>query len=274
MRSLKQLKDDLAFVNECRSLFEVIQQTALSQLHWYEERSKAFQPMSRIIQERCLPMLPAEAATHPLLSGGKQGSLVMVFTADEGLVGTLYTDVVRQALSHATEPSHWIALGERGARLLTDRGVMPQRLAMPSDDTSMAAFWHVSQRVVRQMLRDGLRTAWVVFPQFVSKTSQVATAKQLIPLRINANQALEDLVIEPSVERVVERLIQLWVWYSLIEAFWSSRLAELAARALHLEEAIDELNQRAKRAHREFFKVMHERADVMVRETCLVKRWR
>ena len=83
---------------------------------------------------------------------------------------------------------------------------------------------------------------------------------------------MTDLVIEPSVERVVELLASMWVEAVCLETLWSARRAEFAARALHVEVSRQELGKRARRVRHEFFKTLHERVDVLVRETCVVQR--
>jgi hypothetical protein len=93
-----------------------------------------------------------------------------------------------------------------------------------------------------------------------------------LPVSPTTDAALQDLVIEPSVTRVVEALAALWVESLCIESWWSARRAEFAARALHMESSRQELSKHRKQLRYEFFKQVHGRVDVMVRETCVVQR--
>ena len=80
------------------------------------------------------------------------------------------------------------------------------------------------------------------------------------------------LLAEPALSRVIEQAARCWVETVCAEAFWSARRAEFAARALHVEASRQELNRRSKSVRHEFFKSVHERVDVLVRETCVVQR--
>ena len=61
MRSLKQLRDELGFVQEWRTLFEAMQQTALSQLARTMQRRQDSPPATPMLEQWCLPLAPTAA---------------------------------------------------------------------------------------------------------------------------------------------------------------------------------------------------------------------
>ena len=123
--------------------------------------------------------------------------------------------------------------------------------------------------------REGFRDAWLVAPRFLSTIRQDVMVQQLLPLPVpqeRTMQQLTDLVIEPSMAALLQQVASIWLRSVCVEAFWSARRADCAARALHIEAARQELAKRTRRIQYEFFKTLHERLDVMVRETCVVQR--
>jgi len=275
MRSQKRLRDELRFITEFNTLCDVIQQSAVSQLSRANARATQQPLLMEILRREFLPLVPASAAAHPLVRAGVRGHLLVVFTSDEGLVGPLHAEVVRQAQQRAGRQTQWIMVGQRGMRLLGTQAVTSRVMPIPSEDEEPDRLRKLSAVILAQFTREALQDAWLVAPQFISTTRQEVTAQQLLPLPVPPSQGRhsdEALIIEPSVERIVHELATLWVEYACVETFWSARRAEFAARALHMERSRQELATHSKRLQYEFFKALHERVDVMVRETCVMQR--
>ena len=281
MRSQKQLRDELRFVTEFTTLFDVVQQAAATQLRHLDEQARRRPPLLARVRQDFFPLLPSDAAAHPLVRGGAAGRLMVVITSDEGLVGPLHTAVVHEAQRRAGEAASWLFIGQRGARIA---GAVPGRVhvvSMPTEERTEEQLSRVRQFIFTEFRTHALQAAWLIAPRYVSTTHQEVAAEQLLPLPaprqaglpVNLPDTAEGrLIVEPSVARVVERLAEAWVGVACREMFWSARRAECAARVLHVEASRQELGRRAKSARHQFFKAMHERLDVMVRETCVVQR--
>jgi len=198
---------------------------------------------------------------------------LVVLTSDEGMVGPLHANVVRQALEYADPMTQWILIGQRGLRLLGEQAARPRVMPFPSEDQVETQMRRLSQVLLRQFAQEVLRDVWLVAPRFISTTRQDAVAHQLLPLPWpRASERMDELVLEPSAPLVVEQLAALWVECVCVESFWSSRRAEFAARALQMESSRQELAKQSVRLRYAFFKALHERVDVMVRETSVVQR--
>lgn len=275
MRSQKRLRDELRFVSEFNTLFDVVQQVAVSQLRRTEEQLVQHISVTELLTRTYLPLLPASAARHPLVQGGPQGRLLLVFTSDEGLVGPLHAAVIRRAQELADPATQWVCVGQRGARMAGDLARRARAMPLPPDEEAEGQMQRLGRFVLDQYQRGALKDVWVVAARFLSTTRQDVVAFQMLPLPIRQGtdaMRVTEVVLEPSVARIIDVLAAMWVGAVCVETFWSARRAELAARALHVEVSRQELAKRARLVHREFFKTMHERVDVLVRETCGVQR--
>lgn len=275
MRSQKHLRDEMRFITEFGALFDVVEQGAVSHLRRLAEYLTGYTPVSERLEREFFPLLPREARQHRLVRGGARGRLLVVFTSDEGLVGFLHTAVIREALAKADGPTQWMFVGQRGLRLVGAHLEQARMVPIPEEEHAAAQLRRVSHFVLTQYRQHQLRDAWLITPRFLSMTRQEVSARQLLPLPLrnsSASSGLQDLVIEPSIGRVVERLAAMWVEAVCLDSFWSARQAEFAARTLHIESSRQELAKRTKAVQHEFFKTLHERVDVMVRETCIVQR--
>lgn len=275
MRSQKQLKDELRFVTEFNTLFDVVQQTAMAQMRHLEDKTSQMRQLEQAIAQDFFPLLPQSAMAHPYLSAGRQGTLLVVITSDEGLVGPLHSNVVEEALRRAEKPATWLFIGQRGWRMAGNQADIgnAQVLPMPPEERIEEQLLRVKQFILTQHRKNLWKQVWLVAPQFISMTRQEVLTKQLLPLPAGTIRITDErLLIEPALKPVIERLAESWIETLLRESFWSARRAECAARTLHVEASRIELSRHSKKVRHEFFKTLHERVDRMVRETCVVRQ--
>lgn len=275
MRSQKRLRDELRFVAEFNTLFDVVQQVAVSQLRRLEELLARQVPLKQRLLDEFIPLLPPASAGHPFIRGGRQGKLVIAVTSDEGMVGPLHTSVIREAMTKADAASRWLLIGQRGMRFLGNQANV-RVLPIPPEERTQEQFQRLTQFVLTTYRQQSLREVWLVAARFLSATRQEVASYPLLPLPFGPDARIDDpreLITEPSVERVIEQLAAVWVQTACLEAFWSSRRAEYAARAMHVEASRQELAKHGRRVRHEYFKTMHERVDVLVRESCVVQRF-
>lgn len=274
MRSQKHLRDELRFVTECNTFFDVLQQVAVAQLRRVDELAARQTVESDLVERECLPLVPAPLRAHPLLRGGASGRLLVVMTSDEGLVGPLHSLVMREAQERVEADARWILVGQRGRRLLTAASRSLDVMPMPAEEHADDTLRRLGRVVVSRVLREQLRDAWLVSARYVSASRQEVACRQLLPLALppGAPPLTDDVIMEPSGERVLEALAHSWVESVCVDAFWSARRAEFAAKAMHAEASRQELAKRNRLVRHEFFKAQHERVDVLVRETCVVQR--
>lgn len=275
MRTHRRVSDELRFVSEFNILLDVTQQVAISQLRRLDERLAQAPPLVEVLAREYLPLLPRAARSSALVQGGAQGRLLLLLTSDEGMVGPLHASVVQRAMTYSDETTQWLVLGQRGLRLLGRQSRSVESMPVPSEDEVPEWCRRLGVGLRTRFVREQLQHVWLIAPHFVSPTRQDIVVHQVLPLPVpELPVPIEDdeRVMEPSLDRVLEALAALWVEHVCLEAFYSARRAELAARALHVESSRHELAQHSQRLRHELFKSLHERVDLQVRETCVVQR--
>ena len=273
MPSQKRVRDELQFVIELTTLFDVLQQTAVSQLRRADERVAQQPHLQEWLTHDVFPLLPVAAEQDALVRGGSRGQLLVLLTSNEGLAGPLHGAVVREALRRAEDKAEWWLVGQRGRRLLNAQITPAQVIPAPSDDQADIQMRRVARALLARYTQATVREAWLVTSRFVSATHQEAVAYPLLPLPLGRGVGRltdPELIIEPSVQQVVREVASLWVEAVCVEAFWSARRAECSARTLHMELSCQALTKQLRLIRYELYKAMHERVDVAVRESCLV----
>jgi len=227
-----------------------------------------------VVLEQFFRLIPPERCRHPFLSRPAPPLGVVIVTSDEGFLGGLNSAVIQRALAaREGQPAELMVLGGRGKNYFTD-------IEQPFTQFPGIGEHIVSERVealrdhiVAQFLRRKLARVLVVYPRPLSFTQQEVHAVQLLPYErpprgsgVGPAEPTET-ILEPSAHSIIEYLIKLWLSRQLHEVFWQSRLAELGARAMHLEASFLELAQHKKKQTLQYFRGLHEVTDTSIRET-------
>jgi len=77
---------------------------------------------------------------------------------------------------------------------------------------------------------------------------------------------MDEMLFEPSLIKLSESVVKLWLGFRIEELFWSSKQAEFAARIMHLEGSTQELNLLKQKLSFEYFRQIHGLRDKVIRE--------
>ena len=112
----------------------------------------------------------------------------------------------------------------------------------------------------------------IIYPRALSLIVQRIEHLSILPYGVSAQEQevrllnLNEFIMESSLDNIVEYLIYLWFGQRLFEIFGEARLAELAARFIHLEESSQRLEELEKKLKLKYFRLRHELTDRSMRE--------
>jgi ATP synthase F1 gamma subunit len=222
-----------------------------------------------IVLEKFLRLIPPPQRRHPFLEPPSPPLGILIVTTDEGFLGGLNSAVVQKAQSvRGEQPAELMVLGERGKNYFRDAGAQFTHFPGVGEHVVPERVEAVRDHIAAEFLRRKFARVVVVYPRPLSFTLQQVEAFQLLPYTPPAAAAApEDPILEPSAPAIIEYVVKLWLTRKLHEVFWQSRLAELGARAMHLEASLQELTQQRKKQTLKYFRAMHEVTDTSIRET-------
>lgn len=277
MITLPSIKQDLEFSQSLAEIVDVLKISALMQFRSFQLKEKPHKSFLKQI-EVSLDLLINSGIQHPyLFRREKLPTAVVVIASDEGFSGELNTLLINAGLGiRKSKGDEIIILGERGARYLEEMrasflffpGISAEvefKEAEAIRDYIFKNYRHKFSRIV------------IVYPEFVSLAIQKISILQLLPYAsentlIKSNiKKIEDLLREPSPERVLDGLIWLWTGFKLWEVFWSSKQSEYAARIMHLEGSTQELSQLNQGLLFQYSRQMHSLSDKAIREISAAK---
>jgi ATP synthase F1 gamma subunit len=275
MIPLARLKQDLEFNKDLGGIIDVLKVASTIQLRQFQKQSVDFSQKFLAHLLESLALRTTGQINHPLFSGQKNPKrLIVVVTSDEGFLGELNTLLVNNALNQKKDNSdELVVLGERGSGYLKDCGVSFVAFRGISAKVDYREATIIRDYVLSRYLKGEIGYAFCVYPRFVSISFQRIEIRELLPcasllkdIPRSPKEVVRQLLIEPSFARVIEEWVRLWLGAVFYDIFFSSKLAELAARLMHLEASSQELSRRKQHLSREYFKYLHALSDKTIRE--------
>lgn len=273
MKVLSQVKKDMEFNRGLSSLVEILKGIAVSQYQILERKIQTFEQFIRTV-ESFFELLDPQYIHHPFIDPHGRPLGVMAITSDTGLLGGLNLEVVNTAIQELqASQGELIVVGERGQIYARERRISFTGFPGIQDEYRYSQAMELRDYVVNQVLRGVIGPFKVVYPRAISFTVQRVETLGLLPCsewlkdRSKDSQiASTDVLMESFPEDIVEYLVYLWLGQKFYEILGWSRLAELAARFVHLEGSSQKLQRKDKDLRLEYFHVMHEIVDRSMRE--------
>ena len=274
MKVLSQVKKDVEFNRGLTSLVDILKGIAVSQFQVLERKIKTFEQFLQTI-ESFFSLLDIRNIAHPFVDPAGRFPSVVAVTSNTGLLGGLNLKVVRIALQELGQgEGKLVIVGERGQIYAREQHISFVGFPGVEDEYRYRQAMELRDYVLNQVLSGTVGSLKVIFPRALSFTVQRIEMLTLLPcsqwwIKKHTEPSQESstgVILESAPEDIVEYLVHLWVGQKFYEIFGWSRLAELAARFLHLEGSSQKLQQMSEELRLKYFKILHELVDQSMRE--------
>ncbi|MBI4227364.1 MAG: F0F1 ATP synthase subunit gamma [Candidatus Omnitrophica bacterium] len=265
-----RLKEEATFTHELRWVLEAMKQVAFSEHKRLEQQPTTHEALVEDLRG-CFQLLASAGVVSSLVRSSSPVTAAICFTSDAGFIGDLNVRVIREGMAAAgTGPLH--VIGEQGRRVCLEQGF-----------AAASYYPHVTNFETLEELRplwDSLAPRYLdgtigrvslAYPKHLSLTRQEVVADPLLPyegptLDMAQRHPMRTFVLETPLAVTERALTAWWIRAALARAAWHARLSELAARANHLESAVDELVKQTQVLNLRYFHVLHEEMDKAIRE--------
>jgi ATP synthase F1 gamma subunit len=217
-------------------------------------------------------MIDITRIDHPFLSRYNKTLAVVAITSDSGLLGGLNMQVVNRALVELKNmPGRLIVIGERGKAYLRDSKIPFVAFSGIKDEDRYVQAMQLRDYVTGKVLEGAFGSVKVVYPRPISFTVQRVDMVEFLPflpstVEKSTEEVVRDIIMESRPNDIIEYLIHLWIGQRFYDIFGLSRLAEFAARYVHLEESLQKLRDMDSKLRLQYFRVRHELIDRTMRE--------
>lgn len=274
MRPLSELKQDFEISTSLSDIIDVLKTAALIQFRLFQNKEKLNHDFITEI-ETIFSILRQKKTFSPYFFKRRDlPSCIVVVTSDEGFLGELTTLLINASIDlRKSAEDEIIVLGERGAKYLEDIGQHFLPFPGLSDEVNFNEVERLRDYLLKRY-KEKISEVVVVYPKFLSLTSQRVTVLKLLPYLLSESRlsqnfsqvVMDEMLFEPSLIKLSESVVKLWLGFRIEELFWSSKQAEFAARIMHLEGSTQELNLLKQKLSFEYFRQIHGLRDKVIRE--------
>jgi F-type H+-transporting ATPase subunit gamma len=246
--SQREIRRRIGSVKNIKQITRAMQFVAASKLKRAQDATLASRPYQEKLDEVLADVASVLSADdHPLLARREGGTrLIVLFTTDRGLAGSLNTNTVRFAAKAITEVGgdlKVVTVGRKGTAAMR-RARVPLAAAFDGygDRPTFADVLPLARLVTDDFLAGTYTEVDLVYPRFVSTLVQRPEVDRLLPIEtsedtegIPGNQFLW----EPSPQTVLEQLLPRYVATRLYQAVLELTASEQSSRMVAMRNATD-----------------------------------
>lgn len=273
MKLLSQVKKDIEFNSGLHSLIDVLKTIAVSEFHLLERKLQTFERLGQTL-ESFFKFIDIKYLQHPLVNPSSDVAAIVAITSEKGLLGGLNNQVMLAALNQLNKTNgRMVIIGERGELFVREHNIPAVVFPGIYDTERYSQAVQLRDYLFNKVLAGEVGTVKIVYPRAISFTLQRVEIEELLPYGSSVSKIDEtqldiwrNTIWESQPEDVLEYLVYLLMAQKIYEIFGLSRLAELAARFVHLEESSQKLERFNETLRLEYFRIRHELVDRNMRE--------
>jgi F-type H+-transporting ATPase subunit gamma len=248
--SQREIRRRIGSVRNIKQITRAMQFVAASKLKRAQDSTLQSRPYSDKIDEVLADAAAVlDAEDHPLLATRREGGkrLIVLFTTDRGLAGSLNTNTIRHAareITTATDDLAVVTVGRKGTAAMR-RARVPIAAAFDGfgDRPSFADILPLARLISDDFLAGTYVSVDLIHPSFVSTLVQRPSTVRLLPIE-PADDADEGIpghqfIFEPDAATVLSRLLPRYVATRLFQAVLETTASEQSARMVAMRNATE-----------------------------------
>ncbi len=268
MIPIGKLKQNLLFNKNLGDLIEVMKMAATLQFNQFRLQQEPSESFSNLLNS-AYSVLPLDFSTKRFFSPAEDlPALIVLVSSDGGFLGELNTLLISRLLDAKRQQDEVVVLGQQGIDYLKEARISCLNFESPGDKLDTEKIGLLRDYLAQRYFKQEISRVTVIYPRFINITTQQPEIENLLPLERKQNFVPKgrEILVEPNIKSVLKGWIKLWLDFRLYHIFWSSKLAEFAARIMHLEGSVQELTRINQHLRMEYFKYLHGLSDKSIRE--------
>ncbi len=248
MPSQREIRRRIGSVGNIKQITRAMQFVAASKLRRAQDATLSSRPYSEKLDEVLADVASVlDSEEHPLLAQGREGArLIVLFTTDRGMAGSLNTNTVRFAareISSSSGDLKVVTVGRKGAAAMRRAGVPIAASFDGFGDKPTFADTLPLARLITDDFLDGTFTRVdLLYPAFISTLVQRPEMKPLLPVKPSEDSQGNpghQFIFEPDPAQVLEQLMPRYVATRLFQAVLELTASEHSSRMVAMRSATD-----------------------------------
>ncbi len=190
-----------------------------------------------------------DPSVHPLLAQTKgDKSLIIIFSSDRGLAGSLNSNLFRQ-LEKLVGSLKFITFGKKARNFIAKSGhELVADFPLP-EKPNVEATRPVAKLIIEEFLNKNIDQVHILFTEFVTTLRQDAAVRQLLPIidieilaelaKEAETQEIHEPLFEPDPDTVLEAVLPQYILMELYQILLEARASEHSARMVAMKNATE-----------------------------------
>lgn len=222
-----------------------MEMVAASKMRRAQERTLAGKPYAtklRLVVQNLVGRI--EEGRHPYLTQRAKGkTLLVLFSSDKGLAGSLNTNLLREFIKIGGErdDSEIISIGRKLRKAVVRLGgVLVADFPFGTSPPTFDSILPMSKMIVDEFLKGEYNKVVCLYTQFLSLRTQKPTVLTLLPIqRETETEGLQTLsyTFEPNASELLTALMPHYLELTLYQIFLESYASEQASRIIAMHQA-------------------------------------
>jgi F-type H+-transporting ATPase subunit gamma len=249
LAQIKEIKSRIKTVKNIGQITKAMKMVATARLKKAQERILGARPyairMADVMKNLASKM---GEEVHPLLAVRNEGkTALIVITADRGLCGSFNVNIIRQANNYLKENPDTVLLtiGKKGRDFFRRRNVSIRKEWLGVfPNVSYDTVLEIRDEIETLFVQEKFKNVLVLFTEFKSVISQVATLDTLLPIRLEnlpgegkTNVAGGDYEFEPDLDTILNTLVSQYLATQIHRLLLESFSSEMGAKRSAMESA-------------------------------------
>jgi F-type H+-transporting ATPase subunit gamma len=250
MAGLRAIKRRIVSVKNTRKITRAMKMVAAARLRKAQQRITDLRPYAQktaALLASVASRIDPEQMVHPLLARREEKKvLLVVLTSDRGLAGAFNASINKKAfrmwkeLEAAGKQVSFAIVGKKGGEYFKRRDARIEHVFKGVfENLTSAKAGEVGRYIVDRYVAGELDGAYLVYNEFKSAITQLVTVEQLLPIKIDAQAAVQaaDYLYEPNQAALLDRLLPMYMEVQAFRALLDSVASEHGARMTAMDNA-------------------------------------
>ena len=243
-----QLTKQVEELKDLKDTFRAIEKISAGYLHFLRQRTQALNKYAETLITFS-SLLNYQHFKSPFLIRRQGRKLIFIITSNKGNCGGLFHKLIDFSINEITWKDEVAVYGNRGRRLLKEKGIKVNYYFEGEEIIfQKERFEKIKEFLTDKYLKKQISEIAIVYPKFVHLTKFRPTVFKFLPIQrselIEVLQPIEsrEVIYEPSYAQVVEYFLKEYLEVELLSKFFETRLCELLARTIFMEEAQEKID--------------------------------
>lgn len=240
--NITKIKRQLRSVKSTKKLTNAMLLVATAKLQKERGRLFANNSYAGVFEELLYKALCAkfegEETNKFLVESKVDNPLHIVFTSNSGLCGGYNMELLKFVEANVSKQEPIFAIGTYGIRWLMSHDFMVVKQIDELNDFHPATINKLIDDIMKLYQNDEISSIDIYYTDYVNTLKYEPRIYPLLPIRYDREVMDEtDMLLEPSRDEVLDKLIPLYVSSQIYEKFLESKISENAARRIAMDGA-------------------------------------